>query len=71
MLLLDTTGSVPPLGDGQGADQRVALRTNAPRKTTGTGAGERGPGAGNGAGHGPETEREPGNLKGFISVCGV
>lgn len=55
----DTTGNAPRLGDGQVADQRVAPRTNAPRKTTGTEAGGRGHGAGTAAGLGPETESEP------------
>lgn len=55
------TGSVPRLGAGQAAGLRVALRTNAPRKTTETGAGEeRDPGAETGAGPAPETENEPG-----------
>lgn len=56
----DTTGNAPHLGDGQVAAQRVALRTNAPRKTTGNEAGESGHGVGTAAGPGPETENELG-----------
>lgn len=58
--LLDTTENVPPLGDGQAAGPRVALRTSAPRKTTETAAEESGHGAGTAAGPGPETGKEPG-----------
>lgn len=55
------TGSVPRLGAAQVADLRAALRTNAPRKTTETGAAEeRDPGAETAAGPAPETENEPG-----------
>lgn len=58
----DTTGNAPHLGDGQVVDQRVAPRTNAPRKTIGTGteAGESVHEAGTAAGPGPETGNEPG-----------
>lgn len=52
------TGNVPHLGGGRVADQRVAPRTSAPRKTSG--AGGRGHGAGIAAGRAPETENEPG-----------
>lgn len=67
----DTTGNVPRLGDGQVADQRVAPRTNAQRKTTGTEteAGESGHGAGTAAGPGQETENEPG--EGFFALLYV
>lgn len=58
----DTTGNDPPLGAGRVAVQRVALRTNDPRRTTETetGAGGSGHGAGTAAGPGPETGNEPG-----------
>lgn len=61
-MLADTTGSVPRLGDGQAADQRVGPRTNAPRKKTGIGtvAGGSDHGAGTAAGPDPETGSEPG-----------
>lgn len=64
----DTTGNVPHLGDGRAVDQRVAPRTNAPKKTIGTEreAGESGHEAGTAAGPGPETENEPGVCSAFL-----
>lgn len=65
-----TTGNGPRLEDGQAPDQRVALRTNGPKKTTGTGieAGETDPGAGTAAGPGLETENAPGMCTAYLRL---
>lgn len=61
-MCLGTTGNGPRPEDGQAPDQRVAPRTNGPKKMTGTeiAAGETAHGAGTAAGPGLGTENAPG-----------
>lgn len=69
LLCLGTTGNGPRPEDDQEPDQRVALRTNGQKKTTGTeiAAGETAHGAGTAAGPGLETE----NARGMCTASPV